>query len=205
MIASPSHGTRKRVGDAITRETPRVAPRDPKGHKPSADGRRGLLAGFARIGTQGLLRGAGTLGLCVVVASACVLHLAFHRSGAIAIGRSEELESLWNDHEMAVTALDFAAKRSPQEPMMRLLEAREFRAMGKPREALRAIEAAMAWDPTNPMLVNEKGVLEYQLGRFAEAEREFVGVLRLVEGASAVRMAIAVNGRRRSGGGAAAT
>ena len=87
---------------------------------------------------------------------------------------------------------------------MRLLEAREFRAMGKPREALRAIEAAMAWDPTNPMLVNEKGVLEYQLGRFAEAEREFVGVLRLVEGASA-RMAIAVNDRRRSGGGAAAT
>ena len=93
---------------------------------------------------------------------------------------------------------------------MRLLEAREFRAMGKPREALRAIEAAMAWDPTNPMLVNEKGVLEYQLGRFAEAEREFVGVLRLVEGASAVRMAIAVNDRRRSvsargtvGGGAA--
>ena len=83
---------------------------------------------------------------------------------------------------------------------MRLLEAREFRAMGKPREALRAIEAAMAWDPTNPMLVNEKGVLEYQLGRFAEAEREFVGVLRLVEGASAVRMAIAVNGRRRSCG-----
>lgn len=106
---------------------------------------------------------------------------------------------------MTVMALDFAAKRSPQEPMMRLLEAREFRAMGKPREALRAIEAAMAWDPTNPMLVNEKGVLEYQLGRFAEAEREFVGVLRLVEGASAVRMAIAVNGRRRSGGGAAAT
>ena len=106
---------------------------------------------------------------------------------------------------MAVTALDFAAKRSPQEPMMRLLEAREFRAMGKLREALRAIEAAMAWDPTNPMLVNEKGVLEYQLGRFAEAEREFVGVLRLVEGASAVRMAIAVNDRRRSGGGAAAT
>ena len=50
---------------------------------------------------------------------------------------------------------------------MRLLEAQEFRAMGKPREALRAIEAAMAWDPTNPMLVNEKGVLEYQLGRFA--------------------------------------
>lgn len=88
---------------------------------------------------------------------------------------------------------------------MRLLEAQEFRAMGKPREALRAIEAAMAWDPTNPMLVNEKGVLEYQLGRFAEAEREFVGVLRLVEGASAVRMAIAVNDRRRSGGGAAAT
>ena len=66
---------------------------------------------------------------------------------------------MWNDHEMTVMALDFAAKRSPQEPMMRLLEAREFRAMGKPREALRAIEAAMAWDPTNPMLVNEKGVL----------------------------------------------
>ena len=36
---------------------------------------------------------------------------------------------------MAVTALDFAAKRSPQETMMRLLEAREFRAVGKEREA----------------------------------------------------------------------
>lgn len=89
---------------------------------------------------------------------------------------------------MAVTALDFAAKRSPQETMMRLLEAREFRAMGKEREALRAVERALAWDPTDAMMVNEQGMLYYQLGRFAEAEKAFVGVLRLVEGGSTVMM-----------------
>lgn len=90
---------------------------------------------------------------------------------------------------MAVTAFDFAAKRSPQEPMLRLLEAREFCAMGKEREALRSVERALARDPSDAMLVNEQGVLNYQLGRFAEAEKAFVGVLRLVEGASAVMMA----------------
>ena len=89
---------------------------------------------------------------------------------------------------MAVTAFDFAAKRSPQDTTLRLLEAREFCAMGKVEEALRTVERALAWDPTDAMLVNEQGVLSYQLGRFDDAERAFVGVLRLVEGASAVMM-----------------
>lgn len=87
---------------------------------------------------------------------------------------------------MALTALSFAVKRAPQDTQLRLLLAREYRMMGKDGEALREVEEGLRVDASDPLVVNERGVLLYALKRYTDAETTFVAVLRLIEGLSVV-------------------
>ena len=89
---------------------------------------------------------------------------------------------------MAITAFNFAIKRDPRDTQLRLLVMKEYRLMGKEREALYVVDESIHIDSSDPILFNERGVLCYQLKRFSEAEKAFVTVLRLLERESPVGM-----------------
>lgn len=89
---------------------------------------------------------------------------------------------------MAITAFNFAIKRAPYDTYLRLLVMKEYRHIGKEREALCVIDEAICIDPSNPLLFNERGVVCYQLKRYSEAETAFVTVLRLLEKEPPVRV-----------------
>lgn len=89
---------------------------------------------------------------------------------------------------MAITAFNFAIKRAPYDTHLHLLVMKEYRQIGKEREALDVIDEAIRIDPSDPLLFNERGVLCYQLKRYSEAEKAFVTVLRLLENEPPVGM-----------------
>lgn len=56
---------------------------------------------------------------------------------------------------MAITAFNFAIKRAPYDTHLRLLVMKEYRQIGKEREALHVIDEAIHIDPSDPLLFNE--------------------------------------------------
>jgi TolB-like protein/Flp pilus assembly protein TadD len=107
------------------------------------------------------------------------------------LARGAHLYRAFRDYKGALSELEAARAGLPNDPRILELTAYILRHQGKPEEALRALEQAVALDPRNPSLLSQLAISYESLRRYPEEKATLQRILEITPDDTAVASSIA--------------